>query len=132
VAENEYSCPLFTAFAFHAGNWEHNDYRRKRKHGITMGMSTFSGKGGFKMRRAAASKPGNRADGSITWPQPSERGYFRQLLLDIGKEKLLYAMLLPGLLFFVLFKYLPRCLASLLHFRTISRSRAFCTANGSA
>lgn len=34
-------------------------------------------------------------------------GYLKQLLLDINKEKLLYCMLIPGLLFFVLFKYLP-------------------------
>ncbi|CAH1223350.1 putative multiple-sugar transport system permease YteP [Paenibacillus allorhizoplanae] len=34
-------------------------------------------------------------------------GYLKQLWLDINKEKLLYCMLIPGLLFFVFFKYLP-------------------------
>ncbi len=37
----------------------------------------------------------------------NERGYMKQLALDIGKDRLLYMMLLPGILFFVLFKYLP-------------------------
>lgn len=36
-----------------------------------------------------------------------QEGYLKKLLRDINKEKMLYAMLIPGVLFFLLFKYLP-------------------------
>ncbi|WP_135554411.1 ABC transporter permease [Paenibacillus cymbidii] len=40
-------------------------------------------------------------------PQPVKRGYAVRLLRDLRKDKWLYGMLVPGVLFFLLFKYLP-------------------------
>jgi putative aldouronate transport system permease protein len=42
-----------------------------------------------------------------TLSKSNERGYYKQLLLDLKREKLLYVMLIPGIMFFILFKYLP-------------------------
>ena len=38
---------------------------------------------------------------------PGKEGYWSRLGKDIVKDKWLYLLLLPGILFFIVFKYIP-------------------------
>ena len=40
-------------------------------------------------------------------PAPHKEGYWRKLGIDVAKYKWLYIMMIPGIIYFLLFKYLP-------------------------
>ena len=48
-----------------------------------------------------------RAVDKTVRPAPKNRGYWSKLGVDLAKNKWLYIMLIPGLIYFLVFKYLP-------------------------
>ena len=59
------------------------------------------------------------------------REYWRRLRADIVRDRWLLLLLLPGLIYFVIFKYLPMCGAWSFPLKTTCPMTAFSAANGS-